>query len=180
MCFDHGIQELLRNAPTAPPFSKFVCPDYPRCISTVNGSISSQLNGEKIFTVIDMADCYWHIKLDEPSSYLSTFNTPFGRYKFNRLPFGLSCASDAAQSMIEKHFGDIEGVLAIHDDLIIAAESFAKHDKILRKVFQRAKERNIKFNLRKIQFRVPEVKYLGKHCLFQWSISGPRQSKGNS
>ena len=108
-----------------------------------------------------MADCYWHIKLDEPSSYLCTFNTPFERYKFNRLPFGLSCASDAAQSMIEKHFGDIEGVLAIHDDLIIAAESFAEHDKILRKVFQRAKERNIKFNLRKIQFRVPEVKYLG-------------------
>ena len=34
--------------------------------------ISSQLNGNKNFTVIDMADCYWHIKLDEPSSYLCT------------------------------------------------------------------------------------------------------------
>ena len=123
--------------------------------------ISSQLNGKKRFTVIDMADCYWHIKLDEPSSYLCTFNTPFGRYKFNRLPFGLSCASDAAQTMIEKYFGDIEGVLAIHDDLIIAADSYVEHDSILRKVFKKAKENNIKLNLRKIQFRVPEVKYLG-------------------
>lgn len=123
--------------------------------------ISSKLHGKSIFSVIDMADCYWHITLDEPSSLLCTFNTPFGRYKFNRLPFGISCASDASQAMIEKHFGDIEGVIAIHDDLIIGAVSVREHDEVLRKVLQRAKERNIKFNLKKMQLRVPEVKYLG-------------------
>ena len=123
--------------------------------------ISSQLHGKNIFTVIDMADCYWHIKLDEASADLCTFNTPFGRYRFNRMPFGISCASDAALIMIEKHFGDIDGVLAIHDDLIISASNTEEHDKILITVFQRAKDRNIKFNLKKIQFRVSEVKYLG-------------------
>ena len=48
--------------------------------------ISSKLCGNKVFTVIDMADCYWHIKLDEPSSELCTFNSPYGQYKFNRMP----------------------------------------------------------------------------------------------
>ena len=45
--------------------------------------IPSKLNGSCIFTVKDMADCYWHIELDDYSSKLCTFNTPFGRHKFN-------------------------------------------------------------------------------------------------
>ena len=58
--------------------------------------ISCKLYNKEYFTVIDMRDCYWHIVLDSKSSELCTFNTPFGRYKFNRLPFGIHCASDAA------------------------------------------------------------------------------------
>jgi len=46
-------------------------------------TISSKLSRMKIFTIIDMSNCYWHKKLDEESSNLCTFNTPFGRYKFN-------------------------------------------------------------------------------------------------
>ena len=57
-------------------------------------TISSKLNGKRIFTVIDMSNCYWRKKLDEESSLLCTFNTPFGRYKFNRLPFRICVVSD--------------------------------------------------------------------------------------
>ena len=67
----------------------------------------------------------------------------------------------AAQTMVEKVFGDIPGVLVIHDDLIIASKASDEHDKTLTKVFDRARERNIKFNKKKIQFKVSEVKYLG-------------------
>ena len=67
----------------------------------------------------------------------------------------------AAQTMVEKVFGDIPVVLVIHDDLIIACKTSDEHDKILTKVFDRARERNIKFNKKKIQFKVSEVKYLG-------------------
>ena len=108
-----------------------------------------------------MAACYWHIELDKSSSLLCTFNTPFGGHKFNRLPFGISFASDASQSMIERNFGDIKGMIAIHDDLIINAVSLSEHDKTLKNVSERAKNHNIKFNLKKMQLRVPEVKYLG-------------------
>ncbi|KAK3736764.1 hypothetical protein QZH41_008004 [Actinostola sp. cb2023] len=83
-------------------------------------AISSNLNGLKVFTVIDMTNCYWHKKLDEESSLLCTFNTPFGRYKFNRLPFGICCASDVAQKMVDEHFADIPGVLAVYDDIMVA------------------------------------------------------------
>ena len=123
--------------------------------------ISCILHDKEYFTVVDMRDCYWHIVLDSKSSELCTFNTPFGRYKFNKLPFDICCASDAAQTMVEKVFGDIPGVLVIHDDLIIASITSDEHDKTLAKVFDRAREQNIKFNKKKIQFKVSEVKYLG-------------------
>ena len=123
--------------------------------------ICSKLHGKSIFTVIDMADCYWHIESDKPSPSLCIFNTSFGRYKFNRLPFGIFCVSDACQSMIERHFGGIKVVITIHEDLIISADLLSEHDKTFRNVLERAKGSNIKFNHKKIQLRVPKVKYLG-------------------
>ncbi|KAG1673308.1 hypothetical protein GQR58_015635 [Nymphon striatum] len=55
------------------------------------------LNEAQYFTKLDARSGYWAIKLDEQSSLLTTFNTPFGRYKFKRLPFGLKCSQDDFQ-----------------------------------------------------------------------------------
>ena len=41
----------------------------------------------KVFSVLDATSGYWQVKLDEASSKLCTFNAPFGRYRFPRLPF---------------------------------------------------------------------------------------------
>ncbi|XP_029656885.1 uncharacterized protein K02A2.6-like [Octopus sinensis] len=51
--------------------------------------ITPSLAGSKIFSKLDASNGYWNIKIDKESSKLTTFNTPFGRYRFNRLPFGL-------------------------------------------------------------------------------------------
>jgi len=123
-------------------------------------TISSTLNGCKVFSVVDMSNCYWHQKLTEESSFLCVFNSPFGRYRFKRMPFGISCASEVAQKMVEKHVGDISGALPIFDDIIIGGRDEQEHDLILCKVLTRARECNIKFNGDKIQFRVNKVKYM--------------------
>lgn len=124
--------------------------------------ISSKLHGMKVFSVVDMSDCYWHQKLTAKSSLLCTFNTPFGRMKFNRMPFGISCASDVAQKMVDRHFGDLPGVLPVHDDIVVAGRNETEHDENLERVLERARERNIKFNREKIQYRVSQVKYMGE------------------
>ena len=85
-----------------------------------------------------MADCYWHIELDKSSFLLWTFNPPFGRHKFKKLPFQIYCASDiycTSQLMTERHFADIKGVIAVHDNLIISSVLLSKHDKTL--IFQK-------------------------------------------
>ena len=56
--------------------------------------------------------------------------------------------------MVEKHFGDISGALPIFDDIIIGGRDEQEHDLILRKVLTRARERDIKFNRDKIQFKM--------------------------
>ena len=47
------------------------------------------VNNAKVFSKLDAKNGYWSIRLDEASLKLTTFNTPFGRYRFLRLPFGL-------------------------------------------------------------------------------------------
>uniref|UniRef100_A0A8C7ZN50 Gypsy retrotransposon integrase-like protein 1 n=1 Tax=Oryzias sinensis TaxID=183150 RepID=A0A8C7ZN50_9TELE len=123
--------------------------------------VRSKLAGKSIFTILDEKDGYWQIKLDEPSSKLCTFNTPWGRFRFLRLPFGIKSASEVFQQKNCETFGDIPGVFIIADDMIIAATSEREHDEILQKVMERAKTANVKFNKDKIQFKVDTVKYMG-------------------
>ena len=56
--------------------------------------ITHLLAGSKKFTKVDGTSSYLCIVLNYESSLLMTFNTLWGRYKFVRLPWGLSCAQD--------------------------------------------------------------------------------------
>ena len=123
--------------------------------------VQYQLSGKKLFTVVDMKDSYWHVQLDEESSYLCTFHTPWGRKRFKRMPFGISSASEVMQKRNERTFSDIQGIHIIADDIIIAAKTDADHDEIMHKLMKRAREKNIRFNISKLQFKLSQVTYMG-------------------
>ena len=123
--------------------------------------ILPKLVGMSVYTIIDQKDGFYQIELDDESKRMCTFNTPFGRYSMKRLPFGISSAPEVFQKKNSELFSDIEGVHVIFDDMIIAARNDEEHDKILHKVLTRARECGVKFNSKKIQFRVTQVKYLG-------------------
>ena len=123
--------------------------------------IASPLSGKKLFSIVDEKDGFWQVRLDDESSHLCTFNTPYGRYRFKRMPFGISSAPEVFQKKNEAIFGDIEGVEVIFDDIIIAAKDYHEHDDIMRKLLQRARDANVKFNPAKLQYKVSEVKYMG-------------------
>ena len=100
--------------------------------------VQNRLSGMRVFTVIDMQDAYWHVKLSPEYSYLCTFHTPWGRERFQRMPVGISSASEVMQKRNEEAFGYIQGVHVIADDLIIWAKDETEHDAIVSKVFERA------------------------------------------
>lgn len=122
---------------------------------------TSKLANKTIFTVLDLSSAFWHMELDEKSSQLTTFMTPFGRYKFNRVAYGLNCAPEMFQRKMIQIFGDLEGVSIYFDDMIIFAENEATHDEILNKIIKRVEQNNVKFSPEKIQFKRAEVKFMG-------------------
>ena len=121
----------------------------------------ARIPNAKLFSVLDASSGYWQIQLDNESARLCTFNTPFGRYMFNRLPFGISSAQDVFQRIMSEIFQDIEGVEVLVDDILIWAESEEEHDRILKEVLCRSRGRNLKMNIEKSQIRCDEVKYAG-------------------
>jgi hypothetical protein len=114
----------------------------------------------RVFSILDMKHGYWHVPLDEASRLLTTFNTPFGRYCFNRLPFGVNSAAEVFEKRVEEIFGDLN-VSIYFDDLIIAGHDQKDHDENLRLLLARARKFNVKFNRDKIQLNCKEVTYLG-------------------
>ena len=89
-----------------------------------------KLNGAQFFTILDARSGYWNIKLGEESSYHTTFNTPYGRHRFMRLPFGLN-----------ETFSDIPGITGISDDIIVVGykSDGSDHDANLTAVLERAR-----------------------------------------
>ena len=131
--------------------------------------LTLEMNEAKYFTKLDASSGFWQIPLDESSSYLCTFATPFGRYRFCRLPFGIKSAPEVFQKEVLRHFGDLPGVVNFEDDLCVWSKTLEEHVERLKKVFERARKCGIKFNRKKCEFAKIFLPYLG-HILTQDGI----------
>ncbi|BET02330.1 Reverse transcriptase (RNA-dependent DNA polymerase) [Nesidiocoris tenuis] len=130
-------------------------------------SVLPELNGARYFSVVDTKDGFWNIKLDEKSSKLTTFWTPFGRYRFLRLPFGLNVSTDIYQCRLHEVFAGIKDTIVIQDDILVIGrgkndeEASRNHDRVLEELLERAKQANLKFNKEKVKLKQRSVRYMG-------------------
>ena len=123
--------------------------------------VTSKLTNATCFSLLDITHAYWSVKLDESSSYLTTFGTPFGRYRYLRLPFGISASSDLFQMKVNESFEGLPGFAAIVDDIFIYRRTRDEHDRNLHKVLDRAREKCIRFNQDKMKIGVKELPFFG-------------------
>ena len=82
-------------------------------------TIFPKLLGATRFSKLDMTQGFWHIQLDEPTSYLCTFSTPYGRYRYLRMPFGISPAPEIFHRMVGDVIRNMTGVTHFVDDILI-------------------------------------------------------------
>ena len=77
------------------------------------------LSNAKVFSRLDLQDGYWHCNLDEESRHLTTFQTPFGRYQWKRVPFGLNVSAEIFQKRLKQTLDGLKGVECIADDILV-------------------------------------------------------------
>ena len=119
-----------------------------------------------MFTVLDVKLGFWHIPLEDKSSYLTTFNSPFGRYRWLRLPFGICSAPEVFQrcnQLIE----NLDGVEVVADDFMVYSrgntqeEAVVDHDDNLHAFLTRCAECNVVINADKLKLQQMEVPFIG-------------------
>ena len=98
----------------------------------------AKLGDSKIFSKLDANSEFWQIPLDDESKLL--FVTPFGRFCFNRLPFGISSAPEIFQRTMSKILEGSEGTLCQMDDVLIHGVDQSEHDGRVRAVLHRLQE----------------------------------------
>ena len=120
-----------------------------------------ELGKSTIFSKADLASGYWHISLDEESSLLTTFQTPFGRYRWLRLPFGTSVSSEIFQRKLLEALHGLPGVVCVADDVLIHGRTTEEHDHNLEKFLERCETTGIKLNQTKLELRMQNVTFMG-------------------
>ena len=105
-----------------------------------------------IMTVCDCQKGYWHQELDESSSFLTTFNTEYGCYRYTVIPFGATVAGVVFQCKLDQCFGHIPNVIVIADDIMVVGkmQNHRDHDQALTTLLQTAKACNVRLNYGKL------------------------------
>ncbi|PAA69616.1 hypothetical protein BOX15_Mlig032248g1 [Macrostomum lignano] len=121
----------------------------------------SKMANKKLFCRLDLSDAYYQVPLDEESKAVTTINTPFGCYRFNRLPYGIKVSPSVFQRVMEKLLGDHPCVIVYQDDVLIGAASRAELQKIREQVLNKLKAANVKINEAKCVMEANSLKFLG-------------------
>lgn len=131
-----------------------------------------RLSKAKVFTTLDAKDGFYQIGLDEASSKKTTFWTPFGRYRYLRMPFGISLAPEEFERRLHEQLSGLDGVEILRDDILVAGygdtqeEAEANHDENLKKLLDRARKANLKLNSKKMNLKKQQVQFMG-HVITQ-------------
>ena len=123
--------------------------------------IFSKLNRATYFTTLDLWAGYHHIPLDKPSIPKTAFNSPFGKYKYVKVPFGLAQAPSYFQELMTDILKDFNFTIAYLDDIIIFSKTPQEHLSHIRKVFRELKSANLSMKKSKYNFLSKVIQYLG-------------------
>ena len=123
--------------------------------------VTHKLAGSRYFSKLDAKNGYWSIRLDHESSLLTTFNSPFGRYRYLRMPFGLAMSQDVFQQRMDAILEDCPGAVGIADDIVIFGKSEAEHDRNLRNFMTVAAKNGLQLNSEKCSVKTPQVCFFG-------------------
>ena len=123
--------------------------------------ILPQLSKAKTISMGDATSGYQHVPLDLASSLLTTFSTPYGKFRWLKLPFGLKIASDVFQGRLDRVLALVPNTIGIADDIVIYGENKIEHDASFITLCETARANGLKLNAKKLQFKSNNCKFFG-------------------
>jgi len=120
-----------------------------------------------LLELTDLNDGFLDIELNNESSILTTFQTPWGHYCWKTMPFGILPAPEYLKQNLDQNLEDLPGVFRIFDDLLRTgkganlSETSRDLDRNLRSLLERCQERNVKLNKHKFEFKCSQVTFIG-------------------
>lgn len=123
--------------------------------------IIADLHNCSVFSKIDLESAYHQVELDEASREITTFVTPDGLFRFKRLFFGIRCAPEIFQRIMQDTLRDLPFVRVFFDDIIIFSKNHSEHISHVQQVVQRLTEKGLKLNVQKSIFGAKQIEFLG-------------------
>jgi len=123
--------------------------------------IFAQLEGNTVFTKIDLSNAFHQIPLNKRSQELTTITTPYGMFRYRFLPFGLNISPGVFQSVINSVLTGLKNCIAYQDDILVFGKDHIQHDQFLRQVLRRLNDANVQINSKKSIFSKQTISYLG-------------------
>jgi len=121
----------------------------------------SNVQQARFFTTLDARNGYWQVPLSESARPLTTFITPWGRFRFLRNPQGFVAAGDEFNRRTDQVFQDINQFAKVVDDCLAYDAAFCDHIGRVRQILQRARENGVTFSMKKFLFAREEVPFCG-------------------
>ena len=132
-------------------------------VITPHEAVTSVTKGSRFFTKMDARAGYWQVPIAEQDQELTTFITPWGRFKFLRAPMGLSISGDEYNRRGDEALKTILNTVKIVDDILVFDEDYQQHLTNVWHVLNKCKEHRITLNPKKFQFAEEEIDYCGYH-----------------
>ena len=157
-----------------------VCIDYRRLNEITEGDpyymctleeILERVGGSKAVSKLDLAKGFYQIEVEPESVDKTAFITPFGKYAFKRMPFGLKNAPAIFQRAMEVVLKDCYAFSAPYiDDIVVFSKDGVEHTQHLREVLRALKGHGL--TVAKCEFGKSQVEYLG-HLIGNGELAVP-------
>lgn len=129
--------------------------------------VLQQLAQSRVFSTLDLSSAYMQLPLSLGAQQLCAVVTPFGMYRFRRLPLGLKQAPGIFQAALSRVIVDLTGVLNYLDDIVVFSADRASHLRTLEEVLRRLDVANLAVKLEKCRFALRRIEYLGHEVQFR-------------
>ena len=115
----------------------------------------------KYFSSLDIKHAFHQLEIHKDCRYITTFSTSKGLFRYKRLMFGISCAPEMFQKILEKMLLGCDGTFNFIDDIIVHGSTEKEHDDRLKKLLQVLKENDVLLNEKKCIYKTKSIKFLG-------------------